>query len=97
MAAPALLPRADFISIGSNDLMQFLFAADRSAPGLSGRYDLLSPPVLDLLEHLLREAAEARRAGVGLRRGGVPAAGGVGACRGRADHAVDALDRHPAG
>ena len=54
-----LLPLVDFISVGSNDLMQFLFAADRSAPSLSGRYDLLSPPVFNLLEQLLFQAAEA--------------------------------------
>ncbi|MBV9655593.1 MAG: GAF domain-containing protein [Acetobacteraceae bacterium] len=54
-----LLPLVDFVSVGSNDLMQFLFAADRSAPGLSGRYDLLSPPVFNLLEYLLRKASEA--------------------------------------
>ena len=47
---PALLAEVDFVSIGSNDLLQFLFAADRGTPALSGRYDLLSPPVLDLLE-----------------------------------------------
>ena len=47
---PALMAEADFVSIGSNDLMQFLFAADRGTPGLTGRYDLLSPPVLDLLD-----------------------------------------------
>jgi phosphotransferase system, enzyme I, PtsP len=57
---PALLDAADFVSVGSNDLMQFLFAADRGAPALAGRYDLLSPPVLDLMEHLLSAAAKAR-------------------------------------
>jgi phosphotransferase system enzyme I (PtsP) len=56
----ALLDAVDFVSIGSNDLMQFLFAADRGTPALAGRYDLLSPPVLDLLEHLLSAAAKAR-------------------------------------
>ena len=50
---PALMAEADFVSIGSNDLMQFLFAADRGTPGLSARYDLLSPPVLDLLESVV--------------------------------------------
>ena len=50
---PALLREADFVSVGSNDLLQFLFAADRGSPALSGRYDLLSPPVLDLLDQLL--------------------------------------------
>ena len=58
---PTLLAEADFISIGSNDLLQFLFAADRGSPALSGRYDLLSPPVLDLLEAVL---VQARAAGV---------------------------------
>jgi phosphotransferase system enzyme I (PtsP) len=48
----ALLPLVDFISVGTNDLMQFLFAADRGAASMTNRYDLLSPPVLDLLEHL---------------------------------------------
>ncbi len=42
-----LLPRVDFISIGTNDLTQFLFAADRSEPRLAQRYDWLSPAILD--------------------------------------------------
>ena len=54
-----LLAAADFVSIGSNDLMQFLFAADRGAPALAGRYDILSSPVLTLLEALARRAAAA--------------------------------------
>jgi phosphotransferase system enzyme I (PtsP) len=58
---PTLLAEVDFVSIGSNDLMQFLFAADRGSPALSGRYDLLSPPVLDLLATVLQQA---RAAGV---------------------------------
>lgn len=62
---PELLKVVDFVSVGSNDLMQFLFAADRGAPALAGRYDLLSPPVLDLLDHLLT-AAEAARDGRGV-------------------------------
>ncbi len=58
---PALLKEADFISIGSNDLMQFMFAADRGAPSLYERYDLLSQPMLDLLDQL---ATAAKGAGV---------------------------------
>lgn len=42
----ALLAEADFLSIGTNDLLQFFFASDRSNPRLSERYDLLSPAVL---------------------------------------------------
>jgi phosphotransferase system, enzyme I, PtsP len=46
---PALAGRADFISVGTNDLVQFLFAADRGTPRLAGRYDPLSPSVLRVL------------------------------------------------
>ena len=56
---PELLREVDFISVGTNDLLQFLFAADRGTPALSGRYDLLSPPVIDLLAELVARAAEA--------------------------------------
>ena len=56
---PGLLAAADFISLGTNDLMQFLFAADRSAPALAGRYDFLSAPVLDLIEDLTEKAEAA--------------------------------------
>jgi phosphotransferase system enzyme I (PtsP) len=51
-----LLREADFISVGSNDLLQFLFAADRGTPSLADRYDILSQPMLDLLEQLLTMA-----------------------------------------
>ncbi len=53
---PQLMKEVDFVSVGSNDLMQFLFAADRGTPNLAGRYDLISPPVLDLLESVVRHA-----------------------------------------
>jgi phosphotransferase system enzyme I (PtsP) len=55
----ALLPRVDFLSIGSNDLMQFLFASDRSNPRLADRYDVLSPAALGLLGALARRCTEA--------------------------------------
>jgi phosphotransferase system enzyme I (PtsP) len=60
-----LLNEVDFVSVGSNDLLQFLFAADRSAPALFNRYDLLSQPVLSLLEQLLI-AARAAKGGEGV-------------------------------
>ena len=56
---PALMAEANFVSIGSNDLMQFLFAADRGTPALAGRYDLLSAPVLDALEAIVAAARAA--------------------------------------
>jgi phosphotransferase system, enzyme I, PtsP len=60
-----LLREVDFVSIGSNDLLQFMFAADRGTPALFNRYDLLSPPVLRLLEHLLT-AARVAKGGAGV-------------------------------
>lgn len=48
-----LLPLVDFVSIGSNDLMQFMFAADRGNPRVAGRYDLLSPAMLSMLRHVV--------------------------------------------
>jgi phosphotransferase system enzyme I (PtsP) len=56
---PELLREVDFISVGTNDLMQFLFAADRGTPSLAGRYDPLSPAMLGLLEHLQARASAA--------------------------------------
>ncbi len=47
-----LLPELDFLSIGTNDLMQFFFAADRGNPLTSNRYDFLSLPSLRLLAHV---------------------------------------------
>ncbi len=52
---PALLPRVDFISIGSNDLTQFLFASDRGNPRVSDRYDVLSPASLGFLRDIVRQ------------------------------------------
>jgi phosphotransferase system, enzyme I, PtsP len=56
---PALMREADFVSVGSNDLLQFLFAADRGTPNLAGRYDLISEPVLDVLESIVQAASAA--------------------------------------
>jgi phosphotransferase system enzyme I (PtsP) len=50
---PALLALTDFVSVGSNDLCQFLLASDRDHPRLAGRYDPLSPAVLTALRHIV--------------------------------------------
>ncbi len=50
-----LLPQIDFLSVGSNDLVQFLFASDRGNPRLEGRYDTLSPAVLNFLRRVVEE------------------------------------------
>ena len=56
---PGLLAEADFVSLGTNDLMQFLFAADRGTPELADRYDTLSAPVLEMVERLVAACEEA--------------------------------------
>jgi phosphotransferase system, enzyme I, PtsP len=57
---PQLLPKIDFLSVGTNDLVQFLFAADRGNPKLAERYDTLSLPVLRLLGEVAQACAEHR-------------------------------------
>jgi len=60
---PALCERIDFLSVGTNDLLQFLFACDRGNPRLADRYDPLSAPMLALLREII---ARTREAGVSL-------------------------------
>ena len=59
----SLLPQVDFISVGTNDLLQFLYAADRGNSRVSGRYDSLSPALLRLLHFVVEKV---RPAGVDL-------------------------------
>lgn len=53
---PALLPLTDFVSVGTNDLLQFLFAYDRGNPQLATRYDALSPTFLSLIRQIAGQA-----------------------------------------
>jgi phosphotransferase system enzyme I (PtsI) len=50
----ALLPDVDFVSIGSNDLVQYLMAADRDNPKVNHLCQPLSPPVLRVLAGVIR-------------------------------------------
>ena len=59
----ALLRAVDFVSVGSNDLLQFLFACDRGNPTLAERYDVLAPAALRFLRDLVERC---RAAGVPL-------------------------------
>ena len=52
----ALMKKVDFVSIGSNDLMQFMFAADRTNARVGSRYDSLSPAPLKALKALVKSA-----------------------------------------
>ena len=54
----ALLTLTDFVSVGTNDLMQYLFAADRGNPRVADRYDPLSPPALRALKAIQQACAE---------------------------------------
>ena len=58
---PALLERVDFLSIGTNDLAQFLYACDRSNPRLADRYDLVSAPMLALFRQVIAECRAAAK------------------------------------
>ena len=56
----AVLARVDFISVGSNDLMQFLFAVDRENKLVSTRFDSLHPAMLRLLKDIVTRADAAK-------------------------------------
>lgn len=51
-----LLPVVDFVSVGSNDLLQFLYAADRGNMRVADRFDSLSGAVLRMLGDILTAA-----------------------------------------
>lgn len=67
-----LLKVADFVSIGTNDLLQFLFASDRGNSHVSNRYDALSPIFLGMLRNVVQQC---ERAGVPIAVCGEMAAG----------------------
>lgn len=51
-----LLPIVDFVSIGSNDLMQFFYAGDRDNPKLNNRYDTIAAPALNMLKFIVEKS-----------------------------------------
>jgi len=55
---PQIMRSADFVSIGSNDLFQFVFAVDRTNPRVSRRYDPLNPATLTLIRLIVQSASE---------------------------------------
>lgn len=61
MALDELLPEIDFLSIGTNDLTQFLLAADRSNPKLANRYDWLARSILRYLQMIFSAADTAEK------------------------------------
>ncbi len=54
-----LLAHLDFVSIGTNDLMQFIYACDRGNMSISQRYDVLSPAMIEVLRYIQAECKNA--------------------------------------
>ncbi len=55
LAGP-LAEEADFLSVGSNDLTQYLLAVDRGNARVAGLYQAFHPAVLAALEHIIEAA-----------------------------------------
>ncbi|NIR31843.1 MAG: phosphoenolpyruvate--protein phosphotransferase [Gammaproteobacteria bacterium] len=60
-AVPEIVERADFLSIGTNDLTQFVLAADRNALTMMDDYTVLHPSVLRAIHTVVRAATDAGR------------------------------------
>ncbi|MCZ8516011.1 phosphoenolpyruvate--protein phosphotransferase [Paenibacillus filicis] len=59
LMADRLAMEVDFLSIGTNDLVQYVMAADRMNPGVSELNQPLQPAVLRLIRHVIRSGREA--------------------------------------
>ena len=92
-----LLKKVDFVSVGSNDLFQFLFAVDRGNAKVSERFDTMSAPILRALRDIVRKAQCGEEDRLAVRRDGLKAARRAGADRARLPLAVAVGDRARSG
>ena len=76
-----LLERVDFLSVGSNDLVQFLYAVDRGNPRVAGRFDRAVGAGPARAQGHRRQGPRTRQAGDAVRRAGLAAARRAGAGR----------------
>jgi phosphotransferase system enzyme I (PtsI) len=61
LLASALAREVDFFSLGTNDLVQYLLAADREDESVASYYQPLHPAVLRLIHELVEASARASR------------------------------------
>ena len=61
LSIPALARHADFFSIGTNDLTQYLLAVDRNNPSVARLYNHLDPAVVRALQRTIRDVGRAGR------------------------------------
>ena len=92
-----LLARVDFLSVGSNDLVQFFYAADRGNSRVADRFDAISAPILRALKAIADQGRTARQAGDAVRRTRLDADRRAGAGRDRLSLAVALAVRGRAG
>jgi phosphoenolpyruvate--protein phosphotransferase (EC 2.7.3.9) len=70
LMASAFAERMDFLSIGTNDLIQYTLAIDRADDSVAYLYDPMHPAVLQLIAMTLRAGEKAGKAGIGMRGNG---------------------------
>ena len=83
-----LLKKVDFVSVGSNDLFQFMFAVDRGNAKVSERFDTMSAPIMRALREIVTKAQSSEKGRLAVRRDGLKAARRAGADRARLSLAV---------